>query len=137
MTGSVSQSASPSIAAPRLIRRLRQSPHLSDEQIRLFFHRFQLDLEVGLGLPHGRVNRYGLLETVGVEPDLMLQWSDDGGHTWSDEHWMTAGRLGQYRFRVIWRRLGKGRNRTWRLTMSDPVAWRLLDAYVEVEKGTF
>lgn len=109
-----------------MIRRVRQSPHLSDEQVWLFFHQFQLDLEVGLGEAAGHA----------VNPVVILQWSDDGGHTWSQEHSVTAGRLGQYKHRAIWRRLGKGRTRTWRIIVDDPVAWRLLDAYVQVEKGT-
>jgi hypothetical protein len=31
----------------RTIRRMRQSPHLSDEQVTLFFAQFQLDFEAG------------------------------------------------------------------------------------------
>jgi hypothetical protein len=69
-------------------------------------------------------------------PRLMLQWSNDGGHTWSEELWVPAGRLGQYKWRAIWRRLGRARTRTWRVVVSDPVAWRFLDAYVLAQKGT-
>jgi len=47
-----------------------------------------------------------------------------------------AGALGHYKHRAIWRRLGRARNRTWRVVMAEPIAWRLLDAYVTVEKGT-
>jgi len=107
---------------------MRQSPHLSAEQVRLFFARFQLDLEVGLGPATSNI-------PTAFDPAVMLQWSDDGGHTWSDEHWVTAGRLGQYKHRAIWRRLGRGRNRTWRVVVTEPIAWRLLDAHVQVEKG--
>jgi hypothetical protein len=110
----------------RSVRRMRQSPHLSDEQAWLFFTQFQLDLEVGLGLTDGQ----------GLDPQVMLQWSNDSGHTWSEEVWVSAGRLGQYKFRAIWRRLGRGRQRTWRIVVADPIAWRLLDAFVQVEKGT-
>lgn len=111
---------------PRFIRRMRQSPHLSDEQVNLFFGQFQLDLEAGLGLTDGQ----------GVDPQLMLQWSDDGGRTWGEEHWVSAGRLGRYAFRAIWRRLGRARTRTWRVTFSDPVPTRWIDAYVQAQKGT-
>jgi hypothetical protein len=67
---------------------------------------------------------------------LMLQWSDDGGRTWSEDHWVTAGRLGRYACRAIWRRLGRARTRTWRVTFSDPTPTRFLDAYVLAQKGT-
>jgi hypothetical protein len=133
---SASASASPSPAPPRLIRRMRQSPHLSDEQVWLFFSQFQLDLEAGLGAVTGRVDPHGNPGLDGVEPQVMLQWSNDSGHTWSDETWTSAGRLGAYKFRAIWRRLGRGRQRVWRIVVTDPIAWRLLDAFVHVEKGT-
>lgn len=110
----------------RAIRRLRQSPHLSDEQTWLFISSFQLDLETGRGVTTGQ----------GIDPQIMCQWSDDGGHTWSEESWVSAGVQGAYQWRAIWRRLGKSRDRVWRVVVSDPVPWRFLDAYISVEKGT-
>lgn len=74
------------------IRRLRQAPHLSDGQLNHFFHRLQLDMETGSGV---------------ADPEMMLEWSDDGGHTWSTPFTITAGALNDYKKRVIWRRLGK------------------------------
>lgn len=32
-------------------------------------------------------------QTQGVIPKVMLRWSDDGGHTWSNEHWREVGRM--------------------------------------------
>ena len=109
----------------RLIRRLRQSPHLTDEQTWLFFSSFQLDLETGRGATTGQ----------GRDPQIMLQWSNDGGHTWSDEAWVSAGLQGQYTWRALWGRLGKSRDRAWRITMTDPVCWHVLDAMVDVTRG--
>lgn len=108
------------------VRRLRQTAHLSDEQVWLFFSKFQLDVQAGGGLNDGQ----------GADPQVMLSWSDDGGHTWSAEHWVSAGKQGEYRRRAIWRRLGRSRDRVWRIVVSDPVAWRILAAYVDVTKGT-
>jgi hypothetical protein len=110
----------------RLIRRLRQSPHLSTEQVLLFIDYFQLDVEAGIGLSEGQ----------GVDPQIMLQWSDDGGHTWSNEHWTSAGRQGQYQRRALWRRLGRTRDRVWRVVVSDPCRWVFLDAFMGVKRGT-
>jgi hypothetical protein len=62
--------------------------------------------------------------TQGVNPQAMLRWSDDGGHTWSNEHWTQMGRIGQYGFRAFWRRLGmtlKLRDRVYEVSGTDPV----------------
>jgi hypothetical protein len=114
------------VPVARAIRRMRQTPHLSDEHIRLFFVGLQLDLEAGVGITTGQ----------GEDPQVMLQWSDNGGHTWSNEHWVSAGRIGAYTRRAIWRRLGYGRDRVFRVTVSDPCRWRLLDTYLKVDPGT-
>jgi hypothetical protein len=53
----------------------------------------------------------------------MLRWSDDGGHTWSNEHWASIGLIGAYGHRVFWRRLGmtlKLRDRVYELSGTDP-----------------
>lgn len=60
----------------------------------------------------------------GYDPQVMLRWSDDGGHTWSNEHWVSMGRIGQYSTRAIWRRLGmtlKLRDRVYEVSGTDPV----------------
>ena len=114
---------------------MRQTPYVTDEQIWLFFSEFKLDLEVGLGAVTGQQQPDGSAGMDNVEPQLMLQWSNDSGQTWSEEHTMSAGRLGYYKWRAIWRRLGRGRQRIWRVSMTDAIPWRLLNAYVQVEKG--
>lgn len=62
--------------------------------------------------------------TTAVNPRAMLRWSDDGGHTWSNEHWTSVGRIGAYGHRAIWRRLGmtlKIRDRVYEVSGTDPV----------------
>lgn len=66
----------------------------------------------------------GTAEGQGDDPEAMLRWSDDGGHTWSNEHWTQMGRIGQYGFRAFWRRLGmtlKLRDRVYEVSGTDPV----------------
>lgn len=61
--------------------------------------------------------------TVGADPQVMLRWSDDGGHTWSNEHWISMGKIGEYGYRAIWRRLGmttKLRDRIYEVSGTDP-----------------
>ncbi len=66
-----------------------------------------------------------------TDPQLMLRWSDDGGHTWSNEHWASMGKIGEYGKRVIWRRLGmttKLRDRVYEISGSDPVKIAIMGA---------
>lgn len=77
-------------------------------------HSLQLDLETGVGLVTGQ----------GSDPQVMLRWSDDGGHTWSNEHWIAIGKIGEFYRRAIWRRLGmtmKLRDRVYEVSGTDPV----------------
>jgi hypothetical protein len=117
-------------------------------------HSLQLDCETGVGLngidPNDDVewffytssgdqlvtNTGDLLlfspPTVeGADPEVMLRWSDDGGHTWSNEHWASMGRIGQYGRRVFWRRLGmtmKLRDRVYEVSGTDPVKIAIVGA---------
>jgi hypothetical protein len=107
------------------LQRLRRGAHLSSENVRLRFTRFEVALEAGLGLTTGQ----------GSDPQVMLRWSDDGGQTWSNERWVSAGAVGAYKARAIWRQLGQARDRVFEVSVSDPIPWRLLDAYVDVQAG--
>lgn len=94
------------------IHRIRAAAHVADADYRNQFHRsLQIDMETGVGLQSGQ----------GSDPQAMLQWSDDGGHTWSNEHWASIGQVGKYKTRVRWRRLGRSRDRVYRVTITDPV----------------
>jgi len=88
-------------------------------------HSLQLDCESGVGLNNGQ----------GSEPQVMLRWSDDGGHTWSNEHWANMGKIGQFFRRVFWRRLGmtlKLRDRVYEVSGTDPVKIAIMGAQLDV-----
>jgi len=108
------------------IRRVRRAPHLANEHRWLFFKRFELDCKAGIGLPLGQ----------GVDPQVMLRYSDDGGETWSPEHWESAGKVGDYARSVEYRQLGQSRNRIFEVIVTDPVAWTLLNGYLDIGEGT-
>jgi hypothetical protein len=105
------------------LRRQRIPPALKSEQHRIVFDHFQLHCDVGVGLVSGQ----------GDDPEVMLQMSRDGGITWGSERWRSAGKIGEYLHRVQWWRLGSGRNLLPSITMTDPVPWRILDAYIAVK----
>jgi hypothetical protein len=48
---------------------------------------------------------------------------------------MTIGRLGRFLQRVKWRRLGQSMDRIYRVIVSDPADWELIDVYLELGKG--
>ena len=84
-------------------------------------HSLQLDCESGTGLITGQ----------GSDPEIMLRFSDDGGHTWSNEHLSKMGKIGEYYRRVFWRRLGmtlKLRDRVYEVSMTDPVKTAIMGA---------
>jgi len=69
--------------------------------------------------------------TPGYDPQVMLRFSDDGGHTWSNERWTSMGKIGEYYKRVIWRRLGmtiKLRDRVYEVSGTDPVKIAIMGA---------
>lgn len=105
------------------IKRLRSSPHLSQDLKTLFFKSLQIDIESGVG---------SVLED---NPQIMMRFSDDGGRTWSNEMTASMGEIGQYKARAIWRRLGRARDRVFEVSVSDPVNAVFIDAQIDVELG--
>ena len=91
------------------------------EELDYAHHSLQLDIEAGTGT----------VSDQGADPQVMLRWSDDGGHTWSNEHWVPMGKVGEYYRRVIWRRLGmtlKLRDRVYEVSGTDPVKIAIMGA---------
>jgi hypothetical protein len=71
----------------------------------------------------------------GYNPQVMLRFSDDGGHTWSNEHWKSMGRIGKFGHRTIWRRLGatmKIRDRVYEVSGTDPVRIYIMGAELAI-----
>lgn len=116
----------PAVARELVMRRQRTMPHFTDEQVWIFYHRAHLDVETGTANLTGD----------GTDPQIMLDWSDDGGHTWSQEKWRTAGRTADWTLRALWRRLGRSRDRIFRVTVTAPVKWSFIDFYLQVTRGT-
>jgi len=105
----------------RWYRTWRALPTGANNLKRTAHHSLQIDLESGVGINLGQ----------GDDPQVMLRWSDDGGHTWSNEHWAPIGKIGEYYRRVFFRRLGmtlKLRDRVYELSMTDPVKTAIMGA---------
>ena len=109
------------------IQRVCNTIRADQEQKRVFFKSLQGVFEPGIGLNAGQ----------GSDPQVMMQFSDDAGKTWSNEYWSSAGEIGEYEARVLYHALGSGRNRVFRFTVSDPVEWGLREVVADVEVGTW
>jgi len=104
----------------RGIRRLRRAPALVSEKRRAPIDQLELLMDVGLGVQSGQ----------GAPPEVLLRVSDDAGRTWSNELRASTGAAGAWRTRVYWTRLGLFHHAAAELTYSDPVPFRIVDAYL-------
>ena len=145
------------------IRRLRRAPHLVSDLQRQYFEEFQIQFQPGVGFTGLSVAPYIYIGTpytiyptatlvipatqtvvIGFAtlqnqtttlPQAMLRWSDDGGSTWSNEHWVTIGQTGKYKNRAIWRRLGQARDRVFEVVVTDPVKAVIVSANLKASGG--
>lgn len=72
---------------------------------------------------------------VGANPQMMLRWSDDGGHTWTGYRQASMGRIGRYGYRVFFRALGmtvKLRDRVYEISATDPVKVAIMGAELQI-----
>lgn len=134
----------------RWLRSWRALPTGQNNLKRTAHHMLQLDCESGVGMLDAETfllltedDNFLTLENgdyisssnstpvLGSNPQVMLRWSDDGGHTWSNEHWAEMGKIGEYYRRVVWRRLGmtlKLRDRVYEISGTDPVKIAIMGA---------
>jgi hypothetical protein len=107
------------------IQYLRSFPHLLNENRYLFHHRFELSLETG---------------TVAAgNPEMIvgLDWSNDRGHTFTPLPVLqSSGANADYTKRIVWRRLGRSRDRVYRVGVQGHAKASLTDAFLEVTPGT-
>lgn len=100
-----------SVTAPAVAQDNELIPHAS----------LELVFEQGVGVGTGQ----------GVDPKVMLQFSDDGGRTWSNEIWRQLGKAGEFRRTALFNRLGQSRDRVYRYGISDPVRRTLIQAILK------
>jgi hypothetical protein len=115
------------------IRRLRRAPHLVADFQRQYFDELQIQFQPGVGLTGITTPLNN--EVVGADPQAMLRWSNDGGSTYSNEHWTTIGKIGKYKNRAIWRRLGMARDRVFEVVVSDPINAVIVSANLKATAG--
>jgi hypothetical protein len=103
----------------------RAFPHLINENEYAYHHRLEVLMEMGALNPSDPI------------PTIGLDWSDDHGHTFND----VVGRLkpiapsGDYTYRAAFRRLGKSRDRVYRVGLTARTKVALIDTYLEMTQG--
>lgn len=108
------------------MRSIMSSPPIHQDRKLIGIPVFELDVESGVGTTSGQ----------GSNPQIMLDWSHDGGRTFKPlQQWTSLGALGAYTTRARW--LGLGSSRQWilRAMISDPVKQTVIRAYAEVMVG--
>ena len=109
------------------IARERTSPHGYSDGKRMFVSRFLIDCATGVGLD-------GIQQ--GTDPQIMMQTSRDGGMTWGKERWKSLGKIGTFKHRVWWDRLGSGRDLVVKVRYTEPTEFTILGASVDMEVGS-
>ena len=115
------------------IRRIRRAPHIVTDLQREYLEELQIQFQPGVGLTGITTPLNN--EVVGANPQAMLRWSNDGGSTWSNEHWTTIGQIGKYKNRAIWRRLGWARDRVFEVVVTDPINAVIISANLKASEG--
>lgn len=104
----------------RELRAQRTFTHMNNEGKSFSVNTVQIDFEYGVGLVTGQ----------GDDPVVWLEISVDGGRTWGSELLATIGRIGAYKWRAYWNKIGYTENQmTFRVTISDPVKRSICGAY--------
>lgn len=79
----------------------------------------------------------GLTQGQGSDPVAIMEFSDDGGHTFKGEFKRKIGKIGQFGQRSVWTRQGSfPDSRVIRLTVTDPVNATLIRLTATPELGT-
>jgi hypothetical protein len=110
------------------IIRKRIGPTIENEggQIPVPINEFQVDFETGMGPEPPLTDGFGNPR----DPYAIFSYSEDYGKTWTPERQIPCGQAGDFNVVAIDRRLGSWRSFTPRVRVSDPISWKIADAYV-------
>ena len=102
------------------ITRLRSTPHIAQENMRILWRTVEIDIETGT-------------ELGADDPQMAMRWSDDSGNTWSNWRLGSWGKIGEYKKRVRFRRLGYSRDRIYEISIVSDNKVSVVSAYADVE----
>lgn len=96
-------------------------PTIEGGRDRKTMYAFEVTMETGVG------------NASATDPQAMLRYSDNGGHSWSNEMWRTMGAIGEYRTRMVWRKLGQFRQRQMHLRITDAVRKLVISWWADIQ----
>ena len=102
--------------------------HVFDENY-VTIARLIVDMETGVGLTPDDNGT-----NAGNNPQVMLKVSKNGGRTYAIERWASLGKIGQYLARVLFNRIGRGKDFVFKVRISDPVKRVVHGAYIDTSK---
>ena len=106
------------------ITRERVSPHNSTpSRNKAFFDHLRLDVTVGE-------------VASGIDPQIELRHSNDGGFTWSNWRLHPLGQIGRFSQSVKWARLGQARDRVWHIRCTADCKASIQGASVAATEGS-
>ena len=104
------------------IERIRVTQPIHQDGRRITFSQLVLEVQSGVGTVTGQ----------GANPLVMMRYSDDGAHTWSNELTGSMGSIGEYNAIVQWDKLGQSTSRIFEFRITDPVETIIINAYARV-----
>jgi hypothetical protein len=107
--------------ARKVLRSWRALEKPSDQPVR--FSELCIYIQTGIGV-------------VTENPQMVLRWSDDGGHTWSNEKFASVGKVGETSRRLLFSQLGStrrdsGLDRIFELSSTDQFPVAIVGAVLE------
>lgn len=100
------------------VYRERTLPYFPSEKKNVSYMRLELEMSVNASL---------------TQHSIDMAWSDDYARTWSTPMPQLLGAEGMDLKRVVWRRLGIGRQRTYKFTTTANSRCALINGYLEVQ----
>lgn len=64
----------------------------------------------------------------GIDPQVLMRYSDDGGRNFGRWQARGLGKIGEYNRRVRWLRQGQARDRVWQVRMTDDAPFSIIGA---------
>jgi hypothetical protein len=108
------------------LRWLRETPHTTKNGKNIEYGRLELFGETGNGLEVQA-------GTAGYDPQVNMQYSNDGGNAWSSTFSRSMGKRGERKTKMAWNRLGESTDRVYRFFGDSPTKVVFTGAALDVE----
>ena len=105
------------------ITRIRRSVNIHSEDRAVRHYALHIEAKEGVG------------NATIEDPQIMMRYRDNNG-AWSHEKKRSLGKIGERGRKIIWRQLGRSRNRVYELKVTDPCNAALFDGYLRTSEDS-